>query len=131
MAKDMEQVKDLKKCYAEVCKEYLQAFCKNYDVQYDDDAWVAGENGTIAFVVDYYLDFHDVIKFAVDNNLSDWNEILEWYDYTLFAHEYGQNCPNFQNWHKGCPRLSKAERERLENLKKDFEAAVKDYKEIY
>lgn len=131
MAKDMEQVKDLKTRYAEVCEEYLQAFCKAYGTPYDNDSWVAGEVGGICSFADLFLDFHQVVKYAVDNNLSDWDELIDWYDYTLFAHRYGQTAPNFPSWHKGCPRLSKAERKRLENLKKDFEAAVKDYKERY
>lgn len=114
--------------YEEVCEDYLKAFCKAYDLEYDNDSWVAGEVGTIACVSDHFFDFNDVIKFAVDNNLSDYDELLEWEDYLLFAHEYNLTLPNFKSWHNGCPRLILAERERLQELKADFENALQEYK---
>lgn len=119
----------LKKNYEDACEEYLKAFCDNYNRNYEQDSWVAGDAGTIACVGDYFFDFNDVIKCAVDNNLTDWDEVVEWYDYTLFAHEYDQIAPNFQSWHAGCPRLTKEEQEHLIKLKKDFEDTIKEYKD--
>lgn len=118
----------LNKMYNDVCEEYLKAFCENYDRRYELDSWVAGECGTIACVGDYFFDFNDVIKYAVDNSLTDWNEVLEWYDYTLFANEYNQTIPNFPSWHKGCPRLTNEEQKRLVKLKKEFEETIEKYK---
>ena len=122
-------IKQLEKRYSDTCEEYLKAFCKNYDRRYELDSWVAGDCGTIACVGDYFFDFHDVIKYAVDNSLTDWDEVVEWYDYTLFANEYNQTIPNFQSWHKGCPRLSKEEQKYLVSLKEMLDKAIKDYKD--
>ena len=122
-------IKQLEKRYSDTCEEYLKAFCKNYDRRYELDSWVAGDCGSIACVGDYFFDFNDVIKYAVDNNLTDWDEVVEWYDYTLFANEYNQTIPNFQSWHKGCPRLSKEEQKYLVSLKEMLDKAIKDYKD--
>lgn len=118
----------LNKKYNDVCEEYLMAFCDNYNRVYEHDSWVAGDAGTIACVSDYFFDFIDVIKYSVDNNLTDWDELIKWYDYTLFANEYNQTIPNFTAWHKGCPRLTNEEQERLIKLKKDFEDTIEEYK---
>lgn len=118
----------LNKRYTEACEEYLKAFCDAYELQYEKDAWVAGNVGTIACAGDYYFDFTDVIKYAVDNNLSDWHELLQWYDYTLFANEYNQTIPNFPSWHKGCPRLSEQEQKHLIKLKEDLMDTINEYK---
>ena len=118
----------LNKKYNDVCEEYLMAFCDNYNKVYERDSWVAGDAGTIACVSDYFFDFIDVIKYSVDNNLTDWDELIKWYDYTLFANEHNQTIPNFTAWHKGCPRLTNEEQERLIKLKKDFEDTIEEYK---
>ena len=120
---------NLARRYKDICNEYLVAFCDNYNLSIDDDAWVAGDVGTIACLSDYYFDFHDVIKYAVDNDLHDWDDLIRWYDYSLFASEFNQTIPNFKSWCKGCPRLNEQEQQRLVNLKKDLQDAIKDYKE--
>lgn len=121
---------NLARRYKDICNEYLVAFCNNYDLRVEtDDVWVAGDVGTIACLSDYYFDFHDVIKYAVDNDLHDWDDLIRWYDYTLFASEFNQTIPNFKSWCKGCPRLNEQEQQRLVNLKKDLQDAIKDYKE--
>ena len=115
--------------YAEACEDYLKAFCEAYELPYEKDSWVGNEVGTIAMVGDHYFDFNDVIKYAVDNQLKDYEELLEWEDYVLFAHEYNQTIPNFHSWHKGCPRLSKESQKHLRTLKERFEKAQMDYLE--
>ena len=123
--------KELKKRYEEACEDYLKAFCDAYGEQYEKDSWVAGDVGTIACVRDYFFDFNEVVKYSVDNNLHDWDELMRWYDYTLFASEYKQTIPNWQSWSKGCPRLSETEQAKLISMKRDLEAAINDYKERY
>lgn len=110
----------LKQTYADYCNAYLKKFCDLMDFSYEQDAWVAGQPGTVAAVTDYFFDFHDVIKFCVDNNLNDQNEIIEWYDYTLWANDLNQPVPNFQSWHKGCPRTSKEMQEKLSTMKREL-----------
>ena len=119
----------LNKRYTEACEEYLKAFCDAYEMPYEKDSWVGNEVGTIAMVGDHYFDFNDVIKYAVDNQLKDYDELLEWEDYILFALEYNQTIPNFQSWHKGCPRLSKDAQKHLQGLKERLEKTIKEYKE--
>lgn len=120
---------NLNRRYTELCNEYLVEFCKLYDRPVEtDDVWVANKAGTIACVGDYFFDFHDVIKYSVDNQLADWDDLVKWYDYVLWAQEYNQATPNFTSWSKGCPRFSKAEQNHLIDLRKNFEDAIKDYK---
>lgn len=129
---DSKAHKDLlRQRYDEACEDYLKAFCDAYELQYESDSWVGGEVGTTTCINDYFFDFDGVVKYAVDNGLHDYNDLVEWYDYTLFAHNFNQTIPNFKAWSKGCPRLSKSEQQKLIKLKKDFDDAVKDYKERY
>ena len=54
-------IKLLKENYEKACNEYLKAFCSTYELQYEEDAWVAGDVGTIALIGDYYIDFQNMI----------------------------------------------------------------------
>ena len=118
-------IKLLKDSYADACEKYLQAFCANYEFQYESDAWVAGEVGTFANVGDYFFGF-DVIKYCVDNDLKDYSELLEWYDYTLNCGQLGLPTPNFESWNKKCPRLSDNKLEQLLAMKYDLEKGIKE-----
>ena len=124
--------KELKSKYEEVCQEYLKAFVKLYDIERDvDDVWVANEAGTIACIGDLFLDFHDVIKFSVDNNIGDYDELLRWYDYTLFCADFKMPAPNFSSWMRGCPRMTAEEQGTLITLKKNLDEAIKNFKSKY
>lgn len=118
-------IKLLKDSYADACEKYLQAFCANYEFQYEKNAWVANQVGTIANVGDYFFGF-DVIKYCVDNDLKDYIELLEWYDYTLNCGQLGLPTPNFESWHKKCPRLSDNKLEQLLAMKYDLEKEIKE-----
>ena len=126
-------IKLLKDSYEDACEKYLQAFCANYEFQYERNAWVANEVGTIANVGDYFFDF-DVIKYCVDNDLKDSNELLNWYDHTLNCGHLGLSIPNFESWHKGCPRVSDNKIEKLLAIKYDLEKEIKEitgeYKQV-
>lgn len=125
----MKKTKDLAVRYNAVCNEYVVAFCNAYGIALDtSDIWVAGDVGTIACIGDLFLDFNSVIKYAVDNDLKDYDELLRWYDYTLFASEFNQTIPNFDSWCKGCPRLSEKEQENLKSLKKSLFDAIESCK---
>lgn len=124
-------IKLLKENYEKACEEYLKAFCNAYEIPYENDSWVADDVGTIACVGDYYFDFTDVIKYAVDNNLSDRHELLQWYDYVLFAIEYNQNQPNLKAWVSGCPRLSEEQQRQLVDKKTEFENLMHSLKERF
>lgn len=114
----------LKGAYADACEKYLQAFCKNYQMRYEKDAWVVNDVGTIASVCDCFFGF-DVIKYCVDNDLKDYGELMKWYDHTINCSALGIDVPNFESWHKGCPRISDSKMEQLLAMKKDLEHEIK------
>lgn len=121
------QVEMLKDYYADVCDRYLEAFCFKYELPYEKDAWVANQHGTTANVGDYFFDFHDVIKFCVDNDIKNFDEVLRWYDYTLDCHYLGiENTPTFPQWHKGCPRLERAQLYTLKKQKEDLDKIIEE-----
>lgn len=124
------RMENFRELYSEACESYLIAFCAQYEFPYEPDAWVAGDVGTIAMVGDYYFDF-SVIKYAVDNSLTDHGELMEWYDYTIWASEFRQTIPNFSSWHMGCPRCSKEEMERINELSNSLRDFTNELKKKY
>ena len=106
-------------------------FCDMMELRPEPYPWVADEPGTIAYASDYYFDFHDVVKYCVDENISDWNELLQWYDYTLWASDMGVSIPNFRSWHRGCPRVSAEKQQELNELKRKLNEEIKAIKEKY
>ena len=67
------------------------------------------------------------IIYIVENDIEE-DEVFEWEEYCLDAHEFGFNTPNLQAWHKGCPRTSQEVFEKLRKLKSDLEKAVEEEK---
>ena len=126
----MNDLKELRKNYDNVCEEYLKQFCQNFDRMYEEDSWVAGEAGTIACVGDYFFDFNDVIKYCVDNNLTDFNDLMEWNDYCLSAAALDLDSPNYRSWHKGCPRIPQEKLDELINMKAELIEEVDNLKNI-
>ena len=116
----------LNKRYTEVCEEYLKAFCQTYELQYEEDAWVAGDVGTIASIGDYYIDFQDVM-YMLDNGIA-FEEWLRWYDYCLDAHDLGLDTPNFTSWHKGCPRLTEEQIQDIKDKRQELKELMDSYK---
>jgi hypothetical protein len=69
----------------------------------------------------------DIIFIGIADIEED--EVIEWEDYLLDAHEFGFDLPNLRAWHWGCPRVPKEVFERLRMLKDDFNKAVEEEKE--
>lgn len=123
---------NLKKRFEDVCNEYVSEFCRLYDFDVDiTDVWVANDVGGIACIGDNFFNFIDVIKYAVDNSLRDYDDLMDWYYYTIWADEFGQTIPNFSSWSKGCPRAGKEEQQKLIDMKKELEKSIKEYKEKF
>lgn len=114
---------ELEKHYNAVCDEYLMRFCANYDLD-GETSWVADEYGGISIVGDYYFNF-EVVKYAVDNELTDTDELISWYDYTIDGYTYKFHCPNFKSWHEGCPRLSVEQINHIKELQARVDEAKK------
>lgn len=119
----------LKENYEKACEEILMAFCKEYELSYDNDAWTAGDVGTVAMVGDYFIDLQDMI-YMLCNDIS-WNEYLKWYDYNLECGEFNFNLINLKSWHMGAPRVPQESFDRLHKMKKDLEDAIKNEKEKF
>ncbi len=120
--------KNLKEKWEAVCNGYLLELLNMWEIDSCYGYWVSDEiGGTYIFSDENPISIDEII-FAVENDV-EYETYIAWIEYVCFAHEYGQTIPNFQSWCKGCPRLSESEQQRLRDLKKDFESAVKDYKE--
>ena len=115
----------LKANYEKAVNDYLKAFCKKHDYEYDPDCWVGGYIGTVACIADYFVDMEDIITDIELNAPKD--EFVKWYDYTTELNFFGvKGLPNFCSWVKGCPRMSKAAIEELRAAQKK----VKEAKEV-
>lgn len=119
-------IQRLKENYEKACNEYLKAFCCQYEFQYDEDAWAAGDVGTVALVGDYFIDFQDMM-YMLNKGIA-FEVWLRWYDYCLDAHELGLDEPNFVSWSKGCPRLTEKELQNIKDARQALEELIDLYK---
>lgn len=119
-------IKLLKENYEKACNEYLKAFCSTYELQYEKDAWAAGDVGTIALIGDYYIDFQDMMYMLNNNRAFD--EWLRWYDYCLDASDLGLDTPKFTSWCKGCPRLTKEQIQDIKEKRQELKELIDSYK---
>jgi len=117
---------EIKENFEKACEDYLKTLCEMFELPYEQDAWVAGDIGSIANVGDYYFSFEE-IRYIVDNNLT-FNEYLQYYDYCLEAYDYGITAPNLESWHKGCPRATKEEFANIRKAKQDLENLMEETK---
>ena len=118
---------ELRLAYEAAVTNYLSAFMKQYDLSCDPEPWVGNEIGTIAEVGDYFFGFDD-IKRCVDEDVK-WEDLIEWYDYTMEAVPLGFNNINLKSWLMGAPRASKEEIERIKSLRNEIDDIVKSANE--
>ena len=118
---------ELRLAYEAAVTNYLSAFMKQYDLSCDPEPWVGNEVGTIAEVGDYFFGFDD-IKRCVDEDVK-WEDLIEWYDYTMEAVPLGFNNINLKSWLMGAPRASKEEIERIKSLRNEIDDIVKNANE--
>lgn len=118
------QVKDIKKNYEEACNAYLKLLLQMWELDEDYGYWVGNDVGGVYAYGDLglFVNFDDM-RYVVENNIKI-KEYREWLDYTVWATEVLQPCPNLKSWHKGCPRADKATQERLTMLKREIEQTV-------
>ena len=118
---------ELRLAYEAAVENYLSAFMKQYDLSCDQEPWVGNEIGTIAEVGDYFFGFDD-IKRCVDEDVK-WEDLIEWYDYTMEAVPLGFNNINLKSWLMGAPRASKEEIERIKSIRNEIDDIVKSANE--
>lgn len=110
--------------YNNICRKYAQLFCKKHDLVYNDDNWVSGEFGSILEVDDYYFNFNDM-KYDIDHEIEDKEEIFNYNQYCIDAAEFNIPIPNYKSWCMGCPRTSNEKFEQLRDLRKKMDELVK------
>lgn len=129
----MEKTKDgikqmLKEQWRKACNGYLVELLRMWELDAHYGYWVGDEVGTIY----HYGETHNLtmeeIIYCVENDIEE-DEVLEWEDYLLDAHEFGFCTPNLRSWHMGCPRTSPEVFDKLRSLKADLAAAVEDEKQ--
>lgn len=119
MEERTRRIKQLRADYDRLANMYLGELIKDYDLDPSYGYWVGDEIGGVYCNGDMFsVSFNDMI-FIVDNGISK-DEFLEWVDYCLWAHEFGQTVPNLKSWHAGCPRHSKETIGHLTKLKRDL-----------
>jgi hypothetical protein len=114
----------LKQDYENACHAYAEAFCKKHGYDYDPEDWVARHVGGILSVGDYFVDM-ETIRVDIDKNAPE-DEFVKWFDYcTRVGHlSMDKSTPNFDNWMRGCPRMSDESLSELEKMKQNLEDAI-------
>ena len=106
--------------YDNACNDYAKAFAEKHEMDYTDEDWVGGDFGTILGLGDYYFNFQE-IKYDMDYNI-DKDEIFKYYDYCIRASTLGfKKIMNYENWCKGCPRISEEAFAKAEKYNKEIE----------
>lgn len=123
-----EEVKSLlKKDYERACNGFLVELLNMWELDSFYGYWIGDEIGGVYAYGDRIFINIDDIRYCVENDIEE-NEYIEWQDYCVFANEFHQTIPNFPSWHKGCPRLSEGEKQKLRDLKKELENTINEYK---
>jgi hypothetical protein len=124
----------LKERFESIANLYLIQFVNRYykfdDGSQADSSWLSDEPGTIAFINDEVYGFDD-IRYCVDNDVDD-DQLFSWYEYTLRIGMIDDNLPkpNLRSWIAGCPRMSEAEIEDLEEHKKRRQDIENEFREL-
>lgn len=122
----MEQVSDLRKRFNKVVADYVATLLDMFDWEDTYDFWVGDDCSNLYIHADYYtLSLQDII-YIVDNNVS-FDVFSDWYAYREWAYEFDVSAPNLSSWVKGCPHASKEGMERIINIKRELDEAIKTY----
>lgn len=69
----------LKEKYNKICNKYLDQFSKQTGIP--NEGWVGNEPGGVAYVLDYFFGFKEIMV-TVDNNIP-FDTLVEWYEKEL------------------------------------------------
>ena len=103
----------LQENYNKAVEAYIQEWCKKHEFDCKDGCWVGDRVGEVFEIADVFVSFTD-IRTDIDRNATP-DQYWEYYWASLDAFELKQPYPNYENWLKGCPRISNEE---LSNLRK-------------
>jgi hypothetical protein len=106
--------------YDDACNDYAKAFAEKHEMDYSDSFWIGEDVGTILCIGDYSFNFQE-IRYDIDYNI-DKDEIIKYYDYCTRAYSLGfKKIMNYENWCKGCPRISEESFAKAEKYNKEIE----------
>lgn len=115
-----------------LCEEYRKAFVEYYFTEEEGGEpagswWISDEPGGVLCVNDDVFFGFDEMRYCVDNDV-EYEDLMEWYDYTLRLGLIDQEIPtpNFNSWLKGCPRFSETQLEEIEERKQKIQAIKKE-----
>ena len=121
----------LKKDYENACNAYLKAFCEKhefYGLDNPETFWIGDQVGGIANCGDFTFDMATIVT-DIDKEAPE-EELLKWYDYTVFTADLGITTPNFYSWLQGCPRLSQQQLDCLSSKKSELESLKYEFKKM-
>lgn len=122
-------MKNLKEQFISAVNEIISTFCKKHELELDYHI----ENEVFFFNGgDYAFNLGD-ITYDMFNDLPK-DTITEWYDYCfLWSSIDPEHHINLKSWHKGCPRRTQEQYEKMlylhgsiEKAKKEFDKAIKE-----
>lgn len=118
---DKNKLNELNKAYEKACNDILKAFSEEYEVQVDEQDWVAGDVGGIVGLCqsEYFFNFED-LRYML-NNAIPFTEFLKWWDYSAEVGVLGLKGMNFKSWIKGAPRYKREQLDRLQALHKEID----------
>ena len=118
-------LKSLQEKYEASCNAYLCELLNFWELSHNYGWWVSNEVGGVYCYCDStFINMEDIV-FCVKNSVTK-EQYDEWVEYCLWAHNFNQTVPNLKSWLNGCPRASKEEQERLNNLRMEFEKEMDD-----
>ena len=122
--------KMLKEQWGKVCEGYLFELLRMWELDAHYGYWNSDHPGTIY----HYGETHNLcmedIIYIVENDIER-EEVLEWEEYLLDAHEFGFHMPNLRSWHKGCPRVPQSTFDRLRAMQTDLAKAIEEEKDKF
>lgn len=128
MEKTKKSIKEaLKEQYSKACNGYLCELLRMWELSSCYGYWSGDEPGTIYHYGDTHSLTMDEIIYIVENDIEE-DEVLEWEDYLLDAHEFKFTTPNLRSWHTGFPRTPKEIFDRLRQQKNDLINAIEEEK---
>lgn len=121
----------LRKDYEQACNGYLCELLNMWELDAHYGYWIAEEIGG---VYDYgggmfTINMDDII-YCVEHDVTE-KQYMEWQDYLCDAAEFGFDTPNMKSWMMGCPRTPPEVFDKLREMKKILDDAIKAEKEKY
>jgi len=123
---DKNRLKELNDAYEKSCNDILKAFAEEYEIQVDEQDWVADEvGGSVGLCQSEYVIGFDVLLYMLNNNIP-FTEFLKWWDYSAEVGILGLKGMNFKSWIKGAPRCPQETLDKLNALHKEIDELTEE-----